>query len=384
MKKRRKKEISAFLLGIIIGITGMWVMIFGVLDTAILPADSDEKIAALKKASMLMDYVEDSYYEDVSYEDMADGMYKGIVLSLEDPYSSYMTAEEYKTWKEDVSGVFEGIGISVKKDDGGFLIMKVYEDTPASEAGLEKGDLITKVNGKEYESISDLVSVIRGKKGTKVDITYERDDREYEKELERADISISSVEWKVLESEYGYIAINSFQQKTSNEFREAVEELEKEDVKGLVIDLRDNGGGLLDEGIKVADELLSEGDIMTYVYKNGKTKKVHADENSTDLPYVILVNGQTASASEMVTAAVKDNEGGEIIGSRTYGKGIIQATGSLNDGTAIKLTVEEYRSPKGHKIHKKGIEPDYKVSKGKDDNRDRQIEKALEILKDKI
>lgn len=373
MKSKKALAVS-FLLGLVIGIGGMWAAV-NMLGGAIVPSDDYSNIRYLSKAGMLMNYVNDSYYRETDMDDLADGMYKGIVAGLDDPYSVYMTEDEYENWKLDLAGNYCGIGITISGDDDGLEVVRIVSGSPADEAGFEIGDIIKEVDGKSYDNVSELADAIRGREGTRVTVTYERNSNLHTETLVRERITVKSVESRMIDDYTGYVAITSFKENVSEDFKEAVDELKKKGADRVVIDLRDNGGGLLDEGIKVADALLDSGNILTYIYREGKTEKVPADSESIGIPYVVLVNGQTASASEIVTAAVKDNEGGMIVGTKTFGKGIIQSTKRLSDGTALKLTVVEYRSPLGNVIHEKGIKPDYVVS-----DTEKQLQRAVEIV----
>lgn len=379
----KKKVAAALLLGVVIGMAAMWLMADCILDARVISEKAYEKSAKMVKAEMLCEYIQDVYYKDVDVDVLADGMYKGMVESLGDKYSEYMTAEEYKAWQEDMNGAFYGVGLTMqvsKKDKGHFTVVSVVKDSPAEKAGFIEGDIVTKVDGKTYDSLNSAVKNIRGEKGTKVTLTYIRDGSEKEITLVREEITISSVGSSMLDNKVGYILITSFSENTGKEFEEAVSKLEKEGAKSLVIDLRNNGGGFVDQGIMVADELLGKCTVVEYIDNNGNKSYSYSDADKTKLPYAVLVNGATASASEIVTAAIKDNKGGIIVGTKTFGKGIIQSTKRIKDGSAIKLTIMEYRSPDGHVIHEKGIKPDYVVKLKKNDRTDYQLKKAVTLL----
>lgn len=379
----KKKIAAALLLGMVIGVTGMWLMFNCILDSRIVAADKYSKYQEMSKAGMLYDYIQEIYYQDVDGEVLAEGMYKGMVESLDDPYSEYFTASEYKAWQQDMNGAFYGVGLTMQADEkkkGQLIVKGVVKDSPAEKAGFVEGDIVTKVDGKSYEDLNSAVQHIRGEKGTEVKLTYLHNGKEEEKTLVREKINLESVGSRMLDDKIGYILITTFSENTGKEFKDALSKLEKDGAKGLVIDLRNNGGGLVLEGIKVVDELLGKCTVVEYIDNQGNKSYSYSDESKTKLPYVVLVNGATASASEIVTAAIKDNEGGKIIGTNTFGKGIIQSTKRLKDGSAIKLTIVEYRSPEGHKIHGKGIKPDYVVKLKKNDRKDYQLEKALDLL----
>jgi C-terminal peptidase (prc) len=326
--------------------------------------------------------INDEYLWKVSDETEMNGIYKGLVNSLGDKYSEYMTPAEVKTWKEEVTGTFTGIGVTFSEDKkGNFVIMSVLDDSPAKSAGLKAGDIITKVNGKSYESSEAVKSAMRGNAGTTVKVTILRNGKSKVYRMVRAEVDATSVYSAVLKGNIGYIRITAFEEDTANQFKKELTAMENKNVKGMIIDLRFNGGGIMDEGIKIADMLLPECKI-TYMKDNaGKTTTYNSDGDCTKLKYVVLVNQYTASTSEILAAAIKDNHGGKLVGMTTFGKGIVQQTTTLNDGSVLKLTVMQYFSPDGHVIHKKGITPDYKVDLTSKDTTDKQLEKAMKLFK---
>jgi carboxyl-terminal processing protease len=253
-------------------------------------------------------------------------------------------------------------------------------DSPAEIGGLKAGDLLLKVDGKAYEDSNKMAAAIRGEEGSSVEITYKRDGAEKTVSLVRGEVKEISVYASDINKDYGYIQIASFEEETAKQFETELEAMEQKGVKGLVIDLRNNPGGMMDQCIQVADMLLPEAMITYTKDKNGQEETYNSDEHCTDLPFVLLVNGNSASAAEIVAAAVKDN-GGKLVGEKTFGKGVIQGTIDLQDGSAMSLTIMEYFSPDGNKIHKKGVAPSHKVVLTEDAKTDVQLEKALELLK---
>ena len=384
----KKRQYTAIILmaGIIIGMTAMWIITScagGFIKVN--ASEYDDMLKTYKKYSkleQLYSYIEDNYYTDVDDDKLIEGAYAGLVKALDDPYSSYMSSDKYEEWNSDVSGEFGGIGVTfTENDDGEFEIVSVIDDTPAYKAGLRAGDIIESVDGKTYDDMNDIVSVIRGEEGTRLKLKYKREDIEKTVTITRDTIQIESVKSKIRKDNVGYIRISSFIETTSDDFKDALDRMEDADVTGMVIDIRNNGGGLVDEGLAIADELLGKCTLVYYVDNKGNKTCSYSDKNKTDIPYVLLVDGATASTSEILTAAVKDNNGGKIVGTKTFGKGIIQTTSRFKDGSAIKLTVMQYLSPDGNEIHKKGIKPDYTVKLKKNDDTDYQLNKALEILK---
>ena len=321
------------------------------------------------------------YYQDVDPEKLIVGATKGMVNSLGDKYSSYMTKAEYDQWYSTVTGEYEGIGVTfVMEKKGQGSVVLVSEGSPAEKAGIKAGDVITKVNGKTFSDADKMSAEIRGDIGTEVKVTYVRDKKEKTVTIIRDKIVNKSVSSQVLAGDLGYIKIASFESSTYEDFRAALDSMEKKKVKGFIIDLRDNGGGLVETAVDTADDLLGKGNITYLQDRAGKKEYIDSDSRKTDLPYVILVNGNTASASEIVTAAVQDNKGGKIVGTKTFGKGIVQSTDTLEDGSALEITVLQYFSPNGHAIHKKDIKPDYVVKDDPKTDEDEQLEKAKGLL----
>ena len=345
----------------------------------------EKMIAMSNKYSKLYDIqkkIDEKCLWKISEEKQMDAIYKGLVGSLDDKYSEYFNAEEAQEWKNAIDGTYYGIGISFgQQENGDFMVYKVFIDSPAEKAGLEQGDIIREVDGKTYETSDEVSEAVRGKSGTTVKITYERNGKKHTVEVMRAEVNDSSVESRMLEDGIGYIWISSFSKNTAKEFQRELSGMEGKSVKGLVIDVRENGGGYMDQGLKVADMLLPEGTITYTEDRNGKREYFNSKEGATDLPYVLLVDQNTASTSEILAAAIKDNDGGKLIGETTFGKGIVQVEYSYKDGSELKLTSYQYFSPNGNTIHKKGVTPDYKVKFKIEDGNDEQLNKAIEVLK---
>lgn len=384
--KKRQYTAIVLIAGIIIGMSAMWIISSCAGGFIRVNAAGYEKMLKTcqkySKLEEIYSYIDKNYYIDVDDDKLLEGAYSGLVEALDDPYSSYMPKDKYKEWNSDISGEFGGIGVTFTKDKkGDFKIVSVIDDTPAYKAGLRAGDTIEAVDGKTYDDMNDIVAVIRGKEGTKLKLKYQRDDMTKTVTIVRDTIKIQSVKSKIRKDNIGYIRISSFIETTADDFKEALTKMERANVKGMVIDIRNNGGGLVNEGLDIADELLGKCTLVYYVDNKGNKTCSYSDANKTDIPYVLLVDGATASTSEILTAAVKDNDGGKIVGTKTFGKGIIQNTSEFKDGSALKLTVMQYLSPDGHEIHKKGIEPDYEVKLKKNDDTDYQLNKAVKLLK---
>jgi carboxyl-terminal processing protease len=336
------------------------------------------------KLAELEQYIQDKYYVPVDDDKLMEGVYKGLFWGIGDPYSAYLTEQEYNDIMISTTGEYQGIGVTIAPDDSGLInVVSPIDGSPAEKAGIKTGDKIISVGGKTYDgsSIDQAVAAMRGKPGTKVDLVVLRGDNEMEFNITRANIVMQSVRSEVLPDNIGYIRISSFEEKTAEDFKSQLRDMEVKRVKGLVIDLRDNGGGLVESSVQIADMLLDEG-VVTYTEDSkGEKEYYNAKAGKTDLPYVIMVNGGTASASEILTAAVKDHKGGKIVGVNTYGKGIIQSIEQLQNGDAVKLTIMQYFSPNGSVIHKVGIKPDVEVEALAADTTDKQLEKAVELLK---
>ncbi|HBT04513.1 MAG TPA: peptidase S41 [Thermodesulfobacterium commune] len=370
---------------------------------------NDEIYKYLKLFSQVLKLIEDNYVTEVSPKDLIYGAINGMLNSL-DPYSSLMKPEEFKELEIETKGIFTGIGIEITIKDDIITVVAPIEDTPAWKAGIKPGDKILKIEDKPTKGMSliEAVKLLRGPKGTKVKITILRNDKDIKEiTLVRDVIPIKSVKVKVLEPGYAYVRITKFQEKTHQELIDVLEELEKKELKGIVLDLRYNPGGLLSSAIDVADEFLEKGVIVSI---KGKSKdsgmvfeaKPNPSNRKHHYPIVILINHGTASASEIVTGALKDHKRALVLGQKSFGKGRVQTVIPLDDGYAVKLTTAFYYTPSGVCIDKIGISPNIEIpamveattkekSKDKDEEdllkpwtspeEDFQVKMALSILK---
>lgn len=345
----------------------------------------NEKIAEkYEKLYKLQTLIENTYLWDVDEDEQMDNVYKALVDSLGDKYSAYYNVKETKKLTEYLSGTFAGVGIvfsQSKEDPTRYNVGRVIEDSPADSAGIKAGDVITAVDGKKYSDSEKIVAALRGELGSRVKVTFERDGEIKTAKLVRGTIEDPSVGATVINKKYGYILISSFDKGTEKQFEEALNKMENKNLKGVIIDLRGNGGGVAEAGINIADMLLPEAVITKTVDKNGKEQVYNSDGECTKMKYVVLVNGDSASTSEILAGAIKDNNGGALVGTKTFGKGIIQTMEILKDQSSIKLTTMEYLSPKGKHIHNKGITPDYVVKQPKNSKTDLQLKKAISLLK---
>lgn len=349
----------------------------------------------LQKLSFLEAYTGKYYLNKIDSDNVEQNIYKGFAKGLNDPYAEYYTKEEYKQLTEEDSGEYEGIGISVVKDtDTGYAeIASVFKDQPAYKAGLKTGDLITAVNKKSTVDmdLQDVVSEIKNKDNKTVVLTIYRDKQSKDYTVKKSSVQLDSVSYKMKDNKTGYIAVSQFLENTGDQFDKAVTALEKQGMTSLIIDLRDNGGGLLDTCTDMLSRLVEKDKLLVYTKdKEGNKEEFKSDSTKTvDIPMVLLVNGNTASASEIMTGCLKDYGKATVVGTKTYGKGIVQSIMPLPDGSAVKFTVANYYTPNGINIHKKGIEPDVEVKISDeqwkkaqtDEKADTQLKKAMEILK---
>ncbi len=351
--------------------------------------------ASGSKLSTLITLLDTYYYEDVNKEDLVNGIYKGLVASLGDPYSEYYTKEEYEDLMTTLTGNYAGIGALLQKnvETGEVTITKVYEGTPAEKYGLKEGDSIVSADGylATDEGLDTFVQHIRGEEGTDVELVISRNGEEQTVVCTRASISTPTVEHQMLSDNVGYISVSQFTDSTYNDFKAAYEDLESQGMTSIVFDMRNNGGGLVDSVVEMLDYILPEGTVVYTMDKNGNREDYNSEASTyKEIPITVLVNENTASAAEIFTGAIRDFKYGTIIGTTTFGKGIVQSTIPLTDGSAIKLTTQTYYTPSGECIHGKGIDPDieleYEFLGGEDDeysvDLDNQIQKALEVLKE--
>ncbi len=335
------------------------------------------------------------YLRGTDENNLLEGVLDGMTQSLEDPYTVYLNNKEYEDLQTETRGTYAGIGIVVSTDEQDNLITVIspIEDTPGEKAGILPGDKIVKVDGKEVKGseLDKAVSMMKGVKGTKVTLTILRKDVKdpIEKTIIRDEIVLKTIKDKILEGNIGYIRISMFDEKTSHDFIESYNKLSGEGVKGLIIDVRDNPGGLLGEVVEIADQILPKGIIVYTEDKKKKRRNWYSDNNQVEVPIVLLINGSSASASEILAGALKDTAKGILVGTKTFGKGVVQEVFDLDDGTAVKITVSEYFTPNGISIHGKGIQPDIEVKLPEKiktslqvrENEDTQLSKAIEIIK---
>ena len=335
------------------------------------------------KTEYLRRLIDEEYYLQVDKTDLIEGINKGLFSGLKDPYSEYLTKEEYEELMIDTIGEFEGIGVYITThEDGSIVVSSTILGSPAYEKNIMPGDIITAIDKVFYSGneIDKAARALRGEKGTNVTLSILRDKTPMEVTLVRGTINTITVYGKVLSQNIGYIRIAQFEKNTSSEFEREFINLEEKGVKGIVIDLRSNGGGLLDPGVKIADLLLKQC-VITYSEDRNKNREYYNSDNRAYVtPYCLLVNRWTASTSEILAASVKSNKGGLILGEKTFGKGVVQTVKSLPDGDGVKLTVMQFFAPNGETIHKKGVTPDIEIIEEEGEGEDIVLERAVEEL----
>lgn len=339
----------------------------------------DAKIEELNR------YIDQYYLFDYEEEDVEDGIYKGLMAGLGDIYTGYYTPEEYASFMESSNGSYSGIGAVLQQDytTGIIQVVRAFSGSPAEEADIQTGDILYKVEGEEVtgKDLSLVVTDLKGEEGTEVHISILRDGEVMEMTIVRRNIEVPTVEYELLDNQIGYIAITEFDDVTDDQFMAAMDDLEARGMKKLIIDLRNNGGGLVDVTCTILDRLLPEGLIVYTEDKYGERQEEFSDaEHYFDGDMAVLVNGNSASASEIFAGAIKDYGVGTLIGTQTFGKGIVQSLFPLSDGSAIKITVSRYYTPAGNNIHEVGITPDIILEYDGDSDEDNQLQKAIEVL----
>ncbi|MES1038681.1 S41 family peptidase [Peribacillus simplex] len=326
-----------------------------------------DKHAEFEKLYTTYDKIKDNYYEEVDEEKLVDGAINGMIKSLDDPYSAYMDKKEASSFHESISSSFEGIGAEIQEQDGQIMVVSPIKGSPAEKAGVKPNDIILSVDGKSVEGLSSSEAVlkIRGEKGTKVDLSISRagESEPIELTIKRDTIPIETVYAEMLDDGVAKIQVTSFSEHTVQELKTALEEMSKKDMKGLVLDLRGNPGGLLDQAIEMASLFIPNGEVVLQVEDRSGKKQVYKSENDGELkiPVAVLIDDGSASASEIVAAAVSESADIPLIGVKSFGKGTVQTAEDFKDGSNFKYTAAKWLTPEGNWIHKKGIKPDINV-----------------------
>ena len=352
---------------------------------------SPEELAATLKLFRAVQAVKTNYVGSVDGVNLLTGSVKGMVNSLGDPYSVYMDPKMFSELMLETKGSFGGVGIVLGVKDKKLTVVAPIEGTPAEAAGILSGDQIVRIDAADTKdmTLDEAVGKIRGPEGSKVTLTIERTGKEpQEFHLTRATIVIRSVSGKMLDKQMGYVRISMFSETTSKDFVQKLDELKEQGMTSLVLDLRNNPGGLIDQCVKVAEVLVPQGPIVSVIGKDGGRETYKSSLKSAPLPLVVLVNGGSASASEIVAGAIQDRGVGKLVGVKTFGKGSVQRLVPLDKDSALKITIAEYHTPSDRSIHGKGIVPDVIVEIPKDfdkeSKQDPQLDKAVEVLKESL
>lgn len=400
--KQDKRQASGFFSGMFFGIL-LTVCIVMMIQCVPVIYNSlvKHEINYQTKAKLIYNQLKEHYTGDIDEKDLYEGIYAGMVYNTTDKYSTYIPADTYTEYKEKTQGEYVGIGVVLGADENENIYIKyVYEGSPAEESGIKENDIIKSVEGvaASYSNYEDIVDIVRGVEGTTVEIEIYRPEQELtlKKTVERKQIDTPTVCYAMLEDKIGYIRISQFEGVTYNQFKAALDSLNADGMDRLIVDVRDNPGGLLDSVTAVLDEFLDDG-VITYTEdKYGKKEYMYSKGEGIKIPVVVLTNASSASAAELFSAAVQDRGVGELVGETTYGKGVMQTTYPFSDGSALKLTTAKYYTPNGVCIDGVGVKPNYEIEANPDfqmpyisktkaefvDN-DVQLDKAIEVIKTK-
>ena len=382
-ESQRNAGKGLFLSGIIVGFAATLLVVGGIFIafqihrivtvkddvSAQVSYDEDSAVNAqtIKKLQLLEDTVKENFYlSEVTNEQLEDGMYRGLMEALDDPYSEYYTADEMQKRMESINGSYCGIGAVVSKnEDGGITIILPYENAPAANAGLQPGDIILSIDGTDLSGmeLEQAVTLVKGEEGTSAVFKVRRGEEEFETTITRQQVNVPTVSYEMKEGNVGYIYISSFEMSTPEQYKNAIDDLLNQGAEGIVFDLRNNGGGALDAVIDMLDYILPE-ELLMYVedkFENRKNYYSEAECIDETLPMAVIINGNSASASEVFTGALQDYGRAKIFGTKSYGKGVVQNLIPLNDGSGVKLTIAEYFTPLGRNFNNNGIDPDETV-----------------------
>ncbi len=350
--------------------------------------DVNEKAKKYSSLQVLDSYVRENYFGDIDEEELSSGILKGYVEGIDDKYSRFLTAEEYQNELSSDSGELVGLGLTLTEDESGYIrIAEIYQDSPVSESDLVVGDIITYVDGNDVlvTGFDESIEAMKGQEGTEITITVRRDGIDRDMVFVRRSMELTSVTGEMLSGYIGYIKITAFKKNTPDQFIETLERLNSNGAKAFIFDLRDNGGGLVSALEECVDPLLPEGIVATAEYKDGHSETlVYSDESELNLPMIVLVNDKTASAGELFAASLKDFGKAQLVGIQTFGKGVMQQTTEFEDGSAVVLTVAEYKTAYSECYDGIGLVPDYVVENEEDSETDFQYNKAVEIISKEI
>ena len=396
-KNRIYKTIMIIAISVILTFTITTISLYGYFaEHPINTSESENQTQNISSALKRYREIIDKYYlGEVDDEKLKEGAIKGYIAGLNDPYTEYISKDDMKDYISETLGNFTGIGIYMVKDTetNRIKVLSTIKNSPAEKVGIKPGDLIISADGVEYtaDDMQKAANNIKGEEGTNVKLVVLRDNQTLTFDITREKIKENQVEGKVLSNNIGYIKFTSFDESTAEDFKNEFEELNKKGIKSLIIDLRNNGGGIVESALKIADYMTDKGSVLLYeVDKNGKeTVKKSENDPIINMPIIVLTNENTASASEILAGALKDLGKAKIVGTKTYGKGVIQQILTLSDGSGLKITIEEYQTPNKNKINKIGITPDEEVELPEElqnsleieESKDTQLQKAIELLK---
>ena len=396
MKKEFWKGFGAALV-LVLAVSVVWKPVCRIIPWGSLPFEID--MSREMKTELIQSYLDKYYVEDYSEEDVEEMLYAGMMAGVGDRYTYYMPEETLDQYMENSHGQFDGVGIEVYTTQAGEVtISRVMEGQPAEEAGLKEGDVIIGVDGEDVRGkmLSDVAAKIRGREGVEVSIQVLRRStgETLEFTMKRAVVVMESVDSRMINGNIGYISISGFKENTYDQFKGYLDELLAAGMKGLVLDLRDNPGGLVRSVYQIGEELLPEGTMVYTLDKKENRNDLKCDETYLDIPLVVLVNENSASASEILAGAVKDTERGQLVGMQTFGKGLVQRLFTLPDGSGLNVTIQKYYTPSGTTIHGVGIAPDAEVQLPEKylmtavtaipEGEDTQLQKGLELLREQL
>lgn len=365
---------NSFVLGVLVVV--LLAHFFG-----FVPGEADGQFKS--KAAAVKNILQKSFYEDIDEEKINDGALKGMTDSTGDVYTRYFNSSEWAAMQEKVQGVYVGIGITMAVNDNKQIeIIEIGPDSPAEQAGVKAGDTLLSVNGNKAlsDNMDEIGDIVRNSE--EVTLKVQRNDEQLDFVIKPVEIDVNNLESKILDDNLGCVKINTFDAGIADEFINAVDKLQKNKVKGLIIDVRDNPGGSYDQVVKICDYLLGECTIVYTQDKSGEKDIKYSDAAQCDLPAVVLMNGNSASASEVLAGALRDNKRATLVGTTSFGKGLVQGTIDFKDGTGMAVTIARYYTPSGECIHGKGIKPDVKVEGSAEMQDKMAIKKLKELIKD--
>ena len=396
--KERSANRVHFIRGLVFGI----VSVFIVLSAAFFVGGSNRPSSAHSldpsaKIQEILDILDAHSVNDFDIEVLTEAMFIGLLYGVGDPYTAYMDRHTLAAFLENTEGRYAGIGVRVQLDpsDNRIQILQVFPNGPSAQAGLEPGDKIVQVNGVEVSGINfdEAITMLRGTPSTRVNVSILRRDGTFDVEITRAEVEVPSVEHRMLDDEIGYIRITNFDQMTYPQFMTALNNLGQSGMRGLVVDVRNNPGGLLDSVVRITNELVPRGLIVYTEDKHGNREEMRGNSRQLDIPLVVLVNENSASASEVLAGAVRDTQSGTLVGNTTFGKGVVQRLFQLSDGSGIRVTVARYYTPGGYTIHGEGITPDVLIETDRETSlrissleqwQDEQLTAAMNIVRSTI